>query len=154
MSENQRQPISLQETLQIVDVLFPWMGNIPNLPLKLRLEEMTDTVPCLTLSQEKGGGKSNFNVLGDYDGELLFSIYYKVDGKDTKTRLSATRLLTYIGAYCESATANKEIPIMDEQNEVISITMLDTPTMIFREDNGQEMYMANFSFVYRHKEKR
>lgn len=154
MSENQRPPISLQETLQIIDVLFPWMANIPNLPLKLRLEEMTDTAPCLTLSQEKGGGKSNFNVLGDYDGELLFSIYYKVDGKDTKTRMNATRLLTYIGAYCEDATERKELPTVDEQNEVKSISMLDTPTMIGREDNGQEMYMADFSFVYRHKEKR
>lgn len=151
MSENTRPAISLLETMQVIDTLYPWVSSIPNLPSKLRLEEMTDTAPCLTLSQEKGGGKSNFNVLGDYDGELLFSIFYKIDGNDTSSRLSATRTITYIGAWVENKTTNKDLPELTGNNTCTSIAMIDTPAMVGREENGHEVYGALFSLTYRHK---
>ena len=147
MSEKPK--LSVLETLQIVDVLYPWLAKIPDLPTKLRLEEMKDTAPCLTLAQEKGGGKSNFNVIGDYDGELLFSIYFKIDGRDTSSRSFATKVLTYIGAYAE--TNCSEMPSLGGENTLKKITIIDTPTQIGVDENKLELYQATYSLIYRHK---
>lgn len=150
MSESKK-PLTLQEILQITDVLYPWIANIKDLPVKILLEEMKDEAPCLTFVQEKGGGKSNYNVIGDYDGEYIFSIFYKINGKSTKSRLDATRVLLYIGAVCESATEAKNLPKINIKDESKSLTIVDNPTLVVREENGHELYQATYSFVYRHK---
>lgn len=149
MSEKEKKPITIQETLQILEIAYQFVGEIPELPVKLLFEEIKDKVPCLSFVQEAGGGKSNFNVIGGYDGELLFNIFFKIDGKDTKSRLGATKLLTYIGAYLEQKTLEKDLPKLPDKTKTLkSIRMIDNPVLIEREENGHHLYGAQFSVVY------
>lgn len=152
MSEKEKKPITIQETLQIMEIIYPFIADIPELPTKLLYEEMKDKTPCLAFMQEAGGGKSNFNVIGGYDGELLFNIYLKIDGKDTKSRLGATKLLTYIGAYLEEKTTSKDLPkLPDTTKKLKSINMIDNPALIEREENGHHLYGVQFSVVYTYR---
>lgn len=149
MEENKK-PLTLKETNQIVDVLYKWLKKIPELPCELAFEKLESTGISLTFTLEKGGGKSNYNVIGDYDGIIIFSIIYKISSNSTNERLNAFKVLNYIGEYLEIKTEEKELPVIDEKNTSKKVGILDTPSIVGVEQN-YEIYQAQFEFVYRHK---
>lgn len=150
--QNKKKTVTIQETLQIMEVVFKYVSSIPDLPTKILYEEISDKVPCLALIQEDGGGKTNMNVIGGYDAEIPFNIYYKIDGKDTQSRLDATKVLTYLGAYLEQKTKEKQLPNLDDDKRKIKkIEMIAAPVLLERFTNGHHLYAASFSVIYTYK---
>ncbi|MFV0550364.1 MAG: hypothetical protein ACK5L6_00375 [Anaerorhabdus sp.] len=146
--------MSLNETNQIVEKLFPFVEKFVKDELKqtLLLDDVTDIAPCISFVTDDSR-KINFNVVGGYDGEFNFTIYYKVKNKDTKERLQATKTLNYIGVFFDKATQKGLLPNLSDEDTPVSLEMVTNPTLNTREENGNIVYSAGYTFIYRHANK-
>ncbi|MEG0661379.1 MAG: hypothetical protein RR443_12440 [Anaerorhabdus sp.] len=144
--------MSLNETNQIVEKLFPFVEKFvkDELDQTLLLDDVNDTAPCISFVTEDSR-KINYNVAGGYDGEFNFTIYYKVKNKETKERLQATKTLNYIGVFFDEATQKGILPYLNEVDNPVSLEMISNPTLNTREENGNIVYSAGYSFIYRHR---
>lgn len=146
--------MSLNETNQIVEKLFPFVEKFVKDELKqtLLLDDVTDIAPCISFVTEESN-KKHFNVVAGYDGEFNFTIYYKVKNKDTKERLQATKTLNYIGVFFDKATQKGLLPNLSDEDTPVSLEMVTNPTLNTREENGNIVYSAGYTFIYRHANK-
>lgn len=146
--------MSLNETNQIVEKLFPFVEKFVKDKLKqtLLLDDVTDIAPCISFVTEESN-KKHFNVVAGYDGEFNFTIYYKVKNKDTKERLQATKTLNYIGVFFDEATQKGLLPNLSDEDTPVSLEMVTNPTLNTREENGNIVYSAGYTFIYRHANK-
>lgn len=146
--------MSLNETNQIVDKLFPFVEKFVKEELEqtLLLDDINDTAPCISFVTEDSN-KKHFNVVAGYDGEFNFTIYYKVKNKDTKERLQATKTLNYIGVFFDEATQKGILPNLSDEDTPVSLEMVTNPTLNTREENGNIVYSAGYTFIYRHANK-
>lgn len=88
--------------------------------------------------------KSKVDILGNYKVVGSFSIYYKVDGKDTNSRLKANKKLTELGQKLEQV--NCEI-----DNQKVNIEAISLPTLEVREDNKAYIYKIILNAKYKKK---
>ncbi|MEG0164383.1 hypothetical protein [Anaerorhabdus sp.] len=146
--------MSLNETNQIVEKLFPFVEKFikEELDQTLLLDDVKDTAPCISFVTGDSR-KFNFNVVDGYDGEFNFTIYYKVKNKDTKERLQATKTLNYIGVFFDEATQKGILPYLSDKDKAVRLEMVSNPTLNTREENGNIVYSAEYTFIYRHANK-
>ncbi|RRC92723.1 hypothetical protein EII25_03355 [Erysipelotrichaceae bacterium OH741_COT-311] len=91
------------------------------------------------------------DIIGNETVRMTFSIFYKVDAKDTMTRLSASRKLNDIGAFIESLAKINKLPEIDEKRYFIKMEMISSAVLEGREDNGAYIYRAIYAADYRNK---
>lgn len=141
--------ISLKETNQIVDVIFPFIRNIPGIPV-IHLDELKEIAGSLGFLTE-GINIIKQNVIGGYTANFNFSIYYRVSAKDTKSKLEATRLLNYIADYFQQQSIKKALPYLNQADIAEFIEMSSNPQLLQNEENADVIYMASFFMRYNHK---
>lgn len=147
MSDERITPLSIVETSQISDVIFRFINSIPDLPCKVKFEELDEVAPSIAISTE-ATNKDNYNVVGSYDAHYVFILLYKIKGNDSRSRLDAVKLINSIGIYC--AGHFNEIELVD-QDTPKSFEQLSAPILVGKEANSDDVYSCQFEFVYRHK---
>lgn len=143
---------NLKEKNQIVEILFPFVEKFVknDKNLKLILDDVSDVAPSISFITDSSR-KINYNVVGGYDGEFNFTILYKIKNESTKERFNATKVLNDISAFFDVSTEQGSLPYISEEDTPVILEMVSNPTLVAREENGNIVYSAGYSFVYRHR---
>lgn len=142
--------VSLFETNMVVEGLFRWVRAIDDMPCSMNLDFVEDTAPCLAFITGEST-KIKADVIGGYTARLDFSILYKIKGESTKARLEANRLLTYLASYFEGCDTVCKLPTLTDRDIPIKLELIENPTLIGNEDNGNQVYAATYALIYQHK---
>lgn len=142
--------VSLFETNLVVEGLFKWLRDIDDIPCIINLDYVADTAPCLAFITGEST-KIKADVIGGYTARLDFSILYKIKGETTKSRLEANRFLMYLANYFEGCDTICKLPLLTDRDIPINLELIENPTLIGNEDNGNQVYAATYALIYKHK---
>ena len=129
------------------DHLNSWHGK----PALINLEDFGGEVPSMMLQQLSGAYKKRAYIDGSYLGSYPFSVYIRVDGADTASRLDATGALYGLFEWLTQKDENGEyvnLPTIDDSNTATAIDMTSLPSIAARYDDGTEDYQAIFELQY------
>lgn len=138
--------VSIAKSLK--DHLNSWTGK----PATIRFEDFGSEVPSMMLQQLSGAYKKRAYIDGSYLGSYPFSVYIRVDGIDTATRLDASSalqgLFDWLTERDEEGTYTN-LPTLDEGKKATSIEMTSLPSLSARYEDGTEDYQAIFELEYK-----
>lgn len=139
--------ISVTESQQVITALLDYINDIPGLPCTAGLEELLGP-PSLMVQQLAGTVKSEEDILGGYTARFPFAIYFKVQAEDTSGRITATGTLNEIGRFFDSQTLQARFPDLGENRVVSKISIESFPSLLERNENGEETYQAIYQMEY------
>lgn len=105
----------------------------------------------ISLHTLKGAVKKNVYVDGGYTGYYPFAIYYRTLPDSTPTRLDASDVVDSIGNWlstCEELDAPIDYPEIGNCRLIESIEQVTNATLVNRNEDGIEDYMATFDLLY------
>lgn len=140
---------TLREINQIVEKVFPFVRDIPNIP-SIQLDELREEAGSMGMLSE-GTSIISKNVIGGYTADFNFSIYYRVSAKDTKSKFEATRILNYIADYLQQMSEEKKLPYLNDLDEAQYFEMTANPQLMQNEENANNVYLCSFIMRYTHK---
>ena len=129
------------------DHLNGWVDK----PALINLEDFGSEVPSMMLQQLSGAYKKKSYINGSYVGSYPFSVYIRVDGVDTATRLDATGALYGLFEWLTEKDEDGNyvnLPVIDESKTATQIEMTSLPSIAARYDDGTEDYQAIFELQY------
>ena len=129
------------------DHLNRWQGK----PALINLEDFGSEVPSMMLQQLSGAYKKRAYIDGSYLGSYPFSVYIRVDGADTATRLDATGALYGLFNWLNEKNEEGEyinLPTIDASKTATQIEMTSIPSISARYEDGSEDYQAIFELQY------
>ena len=129
------------------DHLNSWAGK----PASIYLEDFGSEVPSMMLQQLSGAYKRKAYINGSYLGSYPFSVYIRVDGVDTATRLDATGALNGLFEWLTEKDDKGNfvnLPVIDENRTATQIDMTSLPSIAARYEDGSEDYQAIFELQY------
>lgn len=129
------------------DHLNSWTGK----PAPIMLEDFGSEVPSMMLQQLSGAYKKKAYINGSYIGSFPFSVYIRVDGVDTATRLDATGTLQRLFDWLSEKDKDGEyvnLPTIDDSRTATQIEMTSLPTIAARYEDGTEDYQVILELQY------
>lgn len=129
------------------DHLNSWAGK----PAPINLEDFGSEVPSMMLQQLSGAYKKKAYINGSYIGSFPFSVYIRVDGVDTATRLDATGALQGLFDWLSKKDENGEyvnLPTIDDSKTATQIEMTSLPSIAARYEDGSEDYQVILELQY------
>lgn len=129
------------------DHLNSWDGKLA----EIVLEDFGKGYPAMMLQQLAAAEKVRTYVNGSYIGVWNFAVYVRVSGRDTKSRLSATDCLNSLSNWLSEDDGNgnyTNLPELGGAKSATKITIISTPSIAERYDNGVEEYQAIFQLEY------
>lgn len=141
--------VTLKETNQLVEQIFPFVRKIPDIP-EMTIDELRETQGSIAFLAE-GIDIVSQNVVGGYSANFNFSIYYRVSAKDTKSKFEATRVLNYISDYLYQVSIEKKMPNLKGSDTAQRFEMTSNPQLMQSEENSNAVYIASFAMRYTHK---
>ena len=121
-------------------------------PTVFKLEDIGKDVPSLMLQQLSAAKKVKSYVDGSYIGIWNFSIYMRVSGEDTASRLDAAACLGELADWLTKTNDDGyfvNLPYIDRDRTPTSIRIESTPSIAARYEDGIEDYQAIFSLEYK-----
>lgn len=140
----------------IAKVMRDHLNTWENKPAEFKLEKLEDEAPCLMIQQMASAEKKKSYIDGSYIGVWNFTIYVRVNGEDTASRLDAFGVLDDLNAWFskrDDKGSLVNLPEIDDDRSATKIEMLTTPSLAARYGDGTEDYQAVFSLEYKTRRK-
>ncbi len=141
--------ISLEQNSQITMILLKYINDNVELPCEVKLEALDGTAEAMMFQQLAGALKTKEDLIGGYNATFPFALYYRTKTNDTYSRANATSILNNIGRIFEQKTKAKELMVLGENREALSLEMTSLPSMIAKGADGSETYQALYAFDYK-----
>ncbi|MBQ2973328.1 MAG: hypothetical protein IJE19_03140 [Clostridia bacterium] len=136
----------------IAKVMRDHLNSWPQKPVLFLLEDLGKNTPSLMIQQLAAAEKKKTYVNGSYIGIWNFAVYFRIDGKDTATRLDATACLEELAVWLSKQNdkgSYVNLPEIDDNRKAIKIELMSNPAIAARYDDGTEDYQALFSLEYK-----
>lgn len=153
MSEQVKAVAGLEHS-QIVDCLYNFIETI-DVRCQWNNEYLSeDQTPSICMKQVTAAYKLRENIIGGYDAELPFAVYYRGMVNDTKGTLDITKPLNYLAEKFNEETMNK-FPNLTLPDGCIPIRleMASTPADESGKENNEAIFMALYKLTYKKKSK-
>lgn len=121
--------------------VLDYLNSIPGLPCKVSLEMLGKKAPAMCLQQLPGEETVEAYINGDRECRLPFSLYLRISGKDTKSRIDAFAVFRAVEDKAKQDKNKGVLPFDD-------FRMVQLPALFDRQENGVEDYQAIFHVDY------
>ncbi len=142
--------VTSQENAQVIESLFKYLQSL-NIGVEICIEYLSDKTPCMAVKQVSTAYKTKTNIIGGYDAELPFAIYYRAKAVDTRSLLNITRPLNILADIFELETYNG-FPNLHLQGYIPKrLEMVSTPADDSGKENNTATFMAMYKLTYKKK---
>ncbi len=142
--------VSQRDNAQVIESLFNYLKTL-NIGVEICIEYLSDKVPCMAVKQVSTAYKTRTNIIGGYDAELPFAIYYRAKVIDTRSRFNITRPLNILADIFELETYNG-FPNLQLQGYTPKVLeMVSTPADDSGKEDNTAVFMAMYKLTYKKK---
>lgn len=142
--------VTSQENAQVIESLFKYLQTL-NIGVEMCIEYLSDKVPCVAVKQISTAYKTRTNIIGGYDAELPFAIYYRAKVIDTRSRFNITRPLNILADIFELETYNNFPNLQLHGYIPKKLEMVSTPADDSGKENNTAVFMAMYKLTYKKK---
>ena len=142
--------VSQRDNAQVIESLFNYLKTL-NIGVEICIEYLSDKVPCMAVKQVSTAYKTRTNIIGGYDAELPFAIYYRAKVIDTRSCFNITRPLNILADIFELETYNG-FPNLQLQGYTPKVLeMVSTPADDSGKEDNTAVFMAMYKLTYKKK---
>ena len=148
--------VYLNDSTLIAKAMKDHLNSWSKKPVPFLLEDLGKNVPSLMIQQLASAEQKRAYIDGSYIGVWNFSVYMRVDGEDTASRLDAIGCLNDLADWLMETDDNgsyTHLPYIDESRKPTSIEIKSTPSIAARYNSGIEDYQVIFSLEYKARRK-
>lgn len=145
-----KQEVSPQEQTQVIESLFDYLKGI-HIGVPISIEYLGDKTPSIVVKQSSTAYKTNVNIIGGYDVELPFVIYYRAKVDDQRSIFSITKPLNIMADIFAMETANNFPNLKLKGYIPQNLEMVSTPVDDSEKENNTAVFMAMYKLTYKKK---
>lgn len=127
----------------IAEALFEHIRKWEEKPAEVEFEEFAKDAPSMMFQQLSGTVVTRQYVNGSYIGAFPFAVYMRIDGSDTKSKLSATKTLCALNKWLKT----QPLPDIGEGRRATEFDVA-TPSRAAAYEDGTEDYQIVLNLTY------
>ena len=136
--------VTLQENEQVTESLYKYLQSL-NICVEMRMEYISANLSCMQFKPISTAYKTRTNIIGGYDAELPFAIYYQAKEVDTQ------KPLNILGSMFEMETHNGFPNLQLNGYTPEKLEMISTPAIDLEKESNMAVFTAMYKLTYKKK---